>query len=363
MVVLAGVAGTLLVALVLWEAFETIVLPRRVTRRFRITRLFYRGSWRPWAAIARRIRTPRRRESFLGLYGPLSLLFLIALWAAGLVFAFALLHWAAGSNLQGASATRDFSGDLYFSGSTFFTLGLGDEAPSSTVGRVLAVIQAGMGFGFLAMVISYLPVLYQSFSRREVTISLLDARAGTPPTGLELLRRHTGQMENLDRIFHEWEHWAAELLESHLSYPVLAYFRSQHDNQSWLAALVAVLDATAMCMVGIEGAPAAQARLTFAMSRHALVDLAQVFKTPPRDMSADRLDGAELQRVRSVLQEAGLVLRNDAGADERLQQLRAMYEPYANALADYMIFTMPPWTRPSTFHDNWKTSRWGGAMM
>jgi hypothetical protein len=288
---------------------------------------------------------------------------LIAFWAVGLVFAFALLHWASGSALQGPSASHDFAADLYFSATTFFTLGIGDEVPSSNVARMLTAVQAGLGFGFLAMVISYLPVLYQSFSRREVTISLLDARAGTPPTGLELLRRHSGQMENLDRIFHEWEHWAAELLESHLSYPVLAYFRSQHDNQSWLAALTAVLDAAAMCMVGVEGAPAPQARLTFAMSRHALVDLAQVFKTPPRDFDVDRLDSSELQRARDSLQEAGLVLRSGPEADQRLRELRAMYEPYANALANYMLFKLPPWSRPTTARDNWKTSRWGGAMM
>src|SRR5205823_221885 len=151
----------------------------------------------------------------------------------------------------GGSMSHSFGTDFYFSGSTFFTLGMGDVAPQSNVARALAVIEAGTGFGFLALVIGYIPVLYQSFSRREVSISLLDARAGTPPTGVELLRRHDGDMEEFTRILIEWEKWSAELLESHMSYPVLAYFRSQHDNQSWLASLTAVLDACALCMVGI----------------------------------------------------------------------------------------------------------------
>jgi hypothetical protein len=273
MTVLAAIAGTTIVLGVLWEAFETVVLPRRVTRRFRVTRFFYRNTWGPWRRLGAHLRNPRRREGFLAFYGPLSLLVLLALWACGLVLGFALLHWAAGSHLVD-TVDRGFGTDLYFSGTTFFTLGLGDVHPYSSSARALSAVESGMGFGFLAMVISYLPVLYQSFSRREVNVSLLDARAGTPPTAAEMIRRSAHQMRNLEAIFREWEHWSTELLESHISYPVLAYFRSQHDNQSWLGALTAILDATALCQVGIPNAPRRQGQLTFAMARHAVVDLA-----------------------------------------------------------------------------------------
>src|SRR5437764_5392409 len=247
----AAIFGCALVLFVLWDAFETIILPRRVRRRFRLTRAFYRSTWQPWSLAARALKSRRRRETLLGLFGPLSLLLLLALWALGLVIGFAVLQWAAGSALTG-SMNSGIDADFYFSGSTFFTLGLGDVFPRSHWARFLAVIEAGTGFGFLAMVISYLPVLYQSFSRREVNISLLDARAGTPPTALELLLRHQDDMGEFTRLLQEWEQWSAELLESHLSYPVLAYFRSQHDNQSWLAALTAVLDVCALCMVGVR---------------------------------------------------------------------------------------------------------------
>ena len=117
----------------------------------------------------------------------------------------------------------------------------------NAIGRFLVAIESGMGFAFLALVIAYLPALNQSFSRREVSISLLDARAGSPPTASEMFRRHGHDhgMEALRQLLHEWERWSAELLEGHLSYPVLAYFRSQHDNQSWLAALTAILDTCA----------------------------------------------------------------------------------------------------------------------
>jgi Ion channel len=360
MSVLAAIAGTLIVLLVLWEAFETVVLPRRVTRRFRLTRAFYRNTWTPWRTLAGRFRNQRRREGFIAFYGPLSLLVLLALWAGGLVLGFAVLHWAGGSVLVSPDGHSSFSTDLYFSGTTFFTLGLGDVRPNSAVSRILAAVEAGMGFGFLAMVISYLPVLYQSFSRREVNVSLLDARAGTPPTAAELLRRNAHQMRNLEKVFHEWEHWATELLESHISYPVLAYFRSQHDNQSWLGALTAILDATALCQVGVPGAPRRQAQLTFAMARHAVVDLAQVFNTPPHVPEEERLTPVRLQYLREQLDSASLHWEPDAGQRLKLVALREMYEPYIGALAQHFLVDLPPWSRPADAHDNWRTSRWGG---
>src|SRR5205823_12448414 len=143
-------------------------------------------------------------------------------------------------------------------------------------------------------------VLYGAFSQREVNISLLDARAGSPPSAGELLRRQ-GERQNaeaLGQYLRDWETWSAQLMESHLSYPVLCYFRSQHNNQSWLAALTAVLDASALVMVGIDGASRRQAKLTFAMARHAVVDLAQIFNTPPREESVDRLPREDLDRLR-----------------------------------------------------------------
>jgi hypothetical protein len=363
MVALAAILGTVIVVGVLVEAFETVVLPRRVTRRFRLTRAFYRNTWAPFSAIARRIKKSKLREGLLALYGPMSLLLLIALWAVGLVFGFALLQWAAGSNVEGSGLGRSFTTDLYFSGTTFFTLGLGDVTPHASVSRLLAVVEAGMGFGFLAMVISYLPVLYQGFSRRELNVSLLDGRAGTPPTAAELLRRNSDPQDgNLREILHEWEHSAAEMLESHISYPVLGYFRSQHDNQSWISALTAILDATALCQAGIEGAPARQAQLTFAMARHAVVDLAQVFNTPPHDPPEPRLTPESLLVLRSQLAEAGVQLSLTPEAEQRLAKLRSMYEPYVTALAEYLLVPLPPWFRSPQARDNWRTSRWGGPF-
>ncbi len=356
----AGIAGAGLMFLVLLDAFETIILPRRVTRRFRLTRFFYLATWKPWSAISRRFKHTKRRESYLGFFGPLSLILLLTMWALGLVFSFALLHWSAGSDLRFSDGQPGFLMDLYLSGTTFFTLGLGDVVPHTGIARVLTVSEGGLGFGFLAIVIGYLPVIYQAFSRREVSISLLDARAGSPPTAGELLRRHGYDhgMESLRELLHDWEHWSADLLESHLSYPVLAYFRSQHNNQSWLTALTAILDVSALVMAGVDGACERQAELTFAMARHAVVDLAQVFGTPPAQPVADRLPPELLRQLRRYAAESGVRLRDGYSADQRLAELRGLYEPYIYSLARYLEVSLPAWMPASAHADNWQTSAW-----
>jgi hypothetical protein len=358
MTILVTVCGIVLILVVLWEGFETIILPRRVTRRFRLTRLFYRRSWLPWSHLVNRLLPVARQETWLSYFGPLSLLLLFSLWAGGLIAGFALLYCGVGSTVLTRDGSSGFFIDLYMSATTFFTLGLGDAVPGDAVTRFLVVIESGMGFGFLALVIAYLPALNQSFSRREVSISLLDARAGSPPTAAEMLCRHGQEhgLEALRQLLYEWERWSADFLEGHLSYPVLAYFRSQHDNQSWLAALTAVLDTCALVMVGVEGACERQAKLTFAMARHALVDLSLVFRTKPQESDDDRLPPEKLAELRAVLAAAGVRLRED-GVELRLARLRHLYEPYLRALARYFSLTVPPWVADQTL-DNWQASNW-----
>jgi hypothetical protein len=356
--ILPAVAGILIVAGVLWEAFETVVLPRRVTRRWRVTLAYYRSTWVPWRGIARRLASVKQGEGFLSVYGPLSLLMLFVLWAAALIVGFGLLFY---SGSGGDSTSPSLATCIYLSGTTLFTLGLGDVTPHTTVERFLAVTESGLGFGFLAMVLSYLPVIYQAFSRRETNIVLLDARAGSPPTAGELLQRHAGPigLDALQRLLRDWERAAAEILESHISYPVVSYFRSQHNNESWLGALAAILDASALLITGSEGACARQARLTFAMCRHTVADLAQVFSAAPHGMTPKRLSPSDLQRLRESLAKAGLKLRDTPEVDEKLDKLRNMYEPYLEALARFLYVELPPWILSQAAADNWRTTAWG----
>ncbi len=359
----AFLTGVAILLIVVWDAFEVIILPRRVTRRFRLSRFFYKNFWRIWKFVAQLLPSNKVRESAFGVFGPLSLLILVAVWAVGLVLSFGLMQYGAGSALNVAGMTPSFWTDAYLSGTTFFTLGLGDVVPRSGIARALVVTEAGLGFGFLAGVIGYLPFIYGSFSQREVNISLLDSRAGTPPTAGELLRRHSYPQgsEALRVLLKDWELWCAELMESHLSYPVLAYFRSQHDNQSWVASLTAILDTCSLVMVGVDGACERQAELTFAIARHAVVDLSQVFGTSPRPLPEDRLPPAELGRIRDVLAQHGLKLNDGEAADNRLLELRRMYEPYIFALAQYLNQPLPPWIPLKKGKDNWQTTAWGQA--
>ena len=359
----AFIAGVAIFLIVIWDAFEAIILPRRVTRKFRLTRAFYRITWRTSKFLANLFPTRKTRETLLGFYGPISLLVLIGVWAVGLVLGFGLMQYGAGSAVNTAGGQPNFGTDVYLSGTTFFTLGLGDVVPRTSLARALVVTEAGFGFGFLAAIIGYLPFIYGSFSKREVDISLLDSRAGTPPTAGELLRRHSydGGREALHDLLKDWELWCAELMESHLSYPVLAFFRSQHDNQSWIAALTSILDACALLKVGIEGACERQADLTFAIARHAVVDLSQVFGTAPKALPVDRLPESDLRRIRDTLAQHGLKLHDGEEADRKLTGLRNMYEPYIYALATYLNQTLPPWIPQTKGKDNWQTTAWGEA--
>ncbi len=351
-------AAAVLMSVVLIDAFEVVLLPRRVRHGFRLARLFYRTSWMIGRTAAQLLPHGRWRTGFLSAFGPLSLFVLVVLWAAGLIAGFALLHWSLGTALSVANA--GFDAYLYFSGTTFFTLGYGDMVPIGAVGRALSVAESGVGFVFLAVIVSYLPVLYQAFSRREITIALLDARAGSPPSAGELLRRlGAGRSPSGPGLFLvEWERWAADLLESHISFPVLSYYRSQHENQSWVGSLTAILDTSALLLAGVEGPDGYQARLTFAMARHAAVDLALVFQTPPLPPQTDRLPAADLARLRESLRSAGVKMCDGPAVATSLAELRSLYEPFVNALAAYLLFTMPPFQPEKPPVDNWQTSPW-----
>jgi hypothetical protein len=361
----AAVFGTIIIWVVLLDAFETVVLPRRVTRHFKLTAWFYRRTWIPWKRIAKSIQTLSRQQSFLGYFGPLSLIMLLAFWAVGLIFGFALLQFGIGGHEQLGGEPLTFSRIIYQSGQTFFTLGYGDILPTSAAARALAVFEAGMGFAFLGVVIGYIPVVYSSFSRREIQISMLDARAGSPPSAAELLVRLVGFSENpridqtvLDEILRDWERWSAELLESHISYPVLSFFRSQHSNQSWLGALTTMLDVTSLILMGIDGVHPGQARLTFAMARHAAVDLAQVVNAHYDALAPERLPDEDFDRLRVTLAAASMQLRTTDDARQKLAKLRSMYEPYVHSTAVNLMITLPPWRHAEKQRDNWQAGPW-----
>jgi len=358
---IGAVIAIAMILVIFVDAFEAVVLPRRIKHNYRLARLFYHSTWVLWRAIARLLPRGKRRSAFLSVFGPLSIFGLLTVWAIGLILGFALLHWSFQTALALPGERDDrFVTYVYFSGTTFFTLGYGDIVPTRSWGRALSVAESGLGFGFLALILSYVPVQYQAFSRREISISLLDARAGSPPTAGELLRRQA-ESRNLPAMgpfLVEWERWCAELLEGQLSSPVVSFYRSQHDNQSWVAALAMMLDTSALLIAAINNAHGHQARLTFAMARHAAVDLCLVFRLQPSPSRADRLSPATFDRLRASLTQAGLELTDGMIAGKALTELRGLYEPFISSLADYFSLELPPFQPETQPIDNWQTSPW-----
>jgi hypothetical protein len=355
--VVAIILGCVFLAGVLLDAFQTIILPRRPVGRFRITRFFFTLTWGPWRWLAGNWPVKRSREQMYSFYGPFSLLLLFGIWAALLAAAYALIYF--GMHMPFAdpghpvTAFQRLRTCFYVSGTTLFTLGLGDVQPTTNAARMFIVVEAGTGLGFVALVIGYLPVLYTAFSTREISVALLDARAGSPPTAGELLFRlnFNGGHHALTALLADWERWCAAMLETHISYPILCYYRSQHDNQSWLAALTSVLDTCALLITTIEGPSTRQAQLTFAIGRHTLVDIGHVFRQENvekrmRSEPLVRLQDEEFSRLCDLLGKAGFSLCGDIGARDRLTAIRVLYEPHACSMANYLRLKLPAWAPP-----------------
>jgi hypothetical protein len=352
----ALVAGVGLILLVLWDAFETVILPRTVVRLVRLLRTINTVVWRPWKALASAAKAGPRRERYLSFYGPLSVILMLAIWATALVFGFALVAYGLGSPWIAQERHVAFFDDVYVSGTTLFTLGLGDVIPAARSTRILLVVEAGIGIGFLTVGIAYLPVIYQSFSRRESQITLLDAWAGSPPAAVEILRRlaSADAVPEIQPFLKDWERWCADLLEAQISYPQVAYFRSQHGRQSWVSALTTVLDVSALVLSGLDNIPTWQARQTFAIARHAAVDLSQVLTARPR--SGARLQTMPSEQILAALESAGYHFGSSADTARRLLHLRKMYEPYVAGLSAALAMDLPPWIRDVAARDNWEAT-------
>ncbi len=359
MMFLLAFLGIGIIFAIIWDAFETVVLPRRVSRRFRLARGFYRITWIPWSRFTTFLHSETLRETYLAFYGPLSLILLLIFWATGLIIGFALFNYGAGIEII-TSGTKDFVTYLYASGTTFFTLGLGDIYPAKYIGRTSFVIEAGTGFTFLAVIIGYLPILYQAFSRREIQVTLLDARAGSPPSALLLLRTYCGKetKQGLIKLLENWEIWAAELLETHLSYPILGYYRSPHEHQSWISAITLILDVSALISIGIDGIPKHQAQLTFAIARHAVVDLTQVFSLTPHYSPRERLSERDVKTLREILRREGVILAQGMQVDRQIKELRSLYEPYLQALSDFFLMPIPPFIPTTHTEEAWRSTPW-----
>jgi hypothetical protein len=340
---LAWIAGLVLVVLIIRDVFNALMVPGRVRRPLRFVPVYFQVTWTLWAAAGRRIESEEDRERLLSVYGPLAMLCLLALWAGGLLLGFGLLQFG----LARGSGFTDFVDYLYTSGVRIFTLSAEESAKSTPLSKALTIIEAGTGLGFITMVITYLPVLYQLFSRRETHVILLDERAGAPVSTASLICNHARRnaMDRLDALLAAWEQWSAELLESHVSYPMLSYYRSQHSDQSWLSAMAVVMDTCALRMAGAGGFDEFQAERTLAMCTSALRNISEILQIQPLERYTDRLSRTAFRELIEQLRRNELSV---GGGDvwERLAQARSGFDPLLAAMARYFVLDLPAWVAP-----------------
>ena len=337
--VLAALVGLAVVVYVLNDVFQSVVVPRPTPARYRIPRWVVRPGWRAWRGIALRTSSTGERERMLGVFAPLVVVVLLVVWLSGLVLGFGFIFFGLREQLQ--PVVHDFPTAVYFAGTSVLTIGFGDFVATSGLARVLALVAGGTGLGTIALAISFLFSLYASFQRREILIVTLDARAGAPPSGVTLLETMAklGMIDDLPRFFGDWEKWAAEVLDSHLAYPVLAYFRSSHDNESWVSALGAVLDATTLLLTTCTDGPQGPAKLMFAMGTHLVEDLGRYFQIESdHDVGVERY---EFDEARERLAAAGWALRPAEESWVAFSRRRIQYAVALNNMAKW-------WAAPPT---------------
>ncbi len=344
--------GIVLVLVTLLDAFEVVLLPRPARHRLRLNHYFYRRTWALWKYCAKRWPAGRRREDFLGIYGPLSMVLLFSLWALCLIGGFGLVQWSLQAGLGGGESLP-LTREMIVSGDAFFTLGYGDIVPRGLLTRVLVILEAGTGFGFIALGVGYLPVLYQHFATRDVQLIEFAARAGSPPTATALLCWHAakGDLSSLDGWLRDWEHWAGELIESHSTYPMLAFYRSQHDGHSWLATLAVILDSCTLLIAVGDGGRILQAAATFAAARRVLDEISQSLDASPAAWDlTPRLEFHCLAHLDEVLKRTMKDWQMGTDAQRVITQLRGAYEPQLRGLSAYLMLPLPAWidTRSET---------------
>jgi hypothetical protein len=335
---LVGVAGLLCIGFVLWDVFQGIVVPRPTPGRLRIARLIVPPSWRLWRGFATRTRTGLARDALLGLYAPGAAVGLLVIWLVGIVVGYGLVLFALRAELR--PSPTDPIEALYFAGSSVLTIGYGDIVPTGVLSRLVVLAAAATGLGLIALVITFLYSLFGSYQRREVLVVALSARAKSPPSAITLLETyaHLGLQSELPALFRRWEEWTAEVLDTHVAYPLLGYFRSSHDNVSWISALGAVLDAAALVLTTIRDVPRGHATITRRVGTHLVEDISRNLALSAAESPVD--DG-QFAQVYRRLGKAGYELEPEAEAWRAFGRARASYAGRLQALADY-------WATPAT---------------
>ena len=338
--IVAFIVGVACLALVAWDVFEGIVVPRPTPGRFRIARHITRLSWRIWRRLATRPADPHTRDRLLGLFAPALVVALLLCWLLVLIVGYGLVFWALRSELHPVPGS--LADTLFLAGADVLTLGSADVLAGGGAARLVTLVAAGSGLGVVALVITFLFSLFGSFQRREILVVRLQARAGAPPSAVALLETYARLRitDQLAAFFAEWESWSAEVLDSHIAYPTLAYFRSSHDDISWISALGAVLDTAALVLTTIRDVPRAQAELTKRVGAHFVEDISNFFGLV---LDGSGVERSEFEEVHERLSAAGYDVEPVDVAWTAFERARATYATRLEALAEYWAVPAAAW--------------------
>lgn len=333
--------GIVIILAALNDVFQSVVMPRATGRLFRASFYVWRGAWQIWPRTAWRLypRDDDRREDLLAVFAPFMLIALFAIWVSLLILGFGFVLWGLRAGI--APADRSFATMLYFAGTSVLTIGYGDVVARAMLPRFFSVAAALAGLSSLSITTAYLFAIFGSFQNRETFVVSVAARAGTPSSGVNLLAiaGYSRTKDDLSVLMIDAQRWAAAVMESHLAYPVLAFFRSSHDEESWVGTLGTLLDAATLLMTTVDGVRDGQARIFYNVGRHAARDLARYFRVGDSEESAG-IERAEFEHACDRLAAAGYTLHDRDESWKQFAVLRSGYANRLNALAAF--FQIPP---------------------
>lgn len=331
------VVGFVLIVSTFSDVFQSVIVPRPANRRLRASAYLSNVGWRTWRWIGHAAVRNDQREDFLGTYAPLLLIFLLVYWVASLIVGYGLIFFAIHAQLR---PEPNLGGALYFAGTSLLTIGFGDIVPNGPLARVLAIAAGASGFGIVAIVTTFLFAIFGAYQAREAFVVMLSNRAGAPPSGVELIETHV-RLQGIDSLvetLREAQRWMAAVLETHLAYPVLNYFRSTHDDISWVGALGAILDASTIAITVIDVPNKAEAIFTNRLGRHFVNDFAHHFELP--DGAEVGVERIEFDLAYDRLRDAGIPLVDRAKAWHSFAEVRSTYASRLNAMAQF--WRIPP---------------------
>ena len=349
------VGGLVIIVAVFYDLFQSVILPRPAVGKVALTRYALRLLWRLWRWIGLRRARVYRRERWLAYFGPIAVFVLFGIWVLALDLGYALIFNGLRTGLQPVQPT--FGSALYFSSTTLVPLSYGDVLPVSTPARVVTVAETGTGIILAALVITLLFSLYQSFQRREELVVTLDAMAGAPPSGVQILESAAehGMRNELVDTLDDWRRWAAAVLESHLAYPILVYFRSSHDNEAWLNSFGAIMDAAALVVSTIEDGSEGPARLMLTVGNHLVDDFAAYFSL--RKSAEPYIEREEFEEATKRLVTAGYRSRPNRDVWKEFSALRSRYAGPLNEMNKRLAIIPAQWIGDRSYLPHQKQAR------